>query len=266
MAAQFLTTSKLGNIINMIGLGQQSGILRAIRGQGQTREIGQIKFLNGQPASALLGQMTGANALSVLSNWGECIYSFDEYPAGDAAGHDSSDNFTSPLPDMGPSSPTTGLSSGSWPSYGYGNTFPTSQPPSAPHSPDPYSSSLPNHNPSQSFPPGYTPGYPPSYPSTNTSSSLSGGFSRTPAQPAVKTNPTMGGGMPSSHMLNTVPQRTYLAEHIEQLPLDRRERMILLLVDGRRSIVDLSRLTRRNERELLAVLSHLSALGLVQMG
>ncbi|MGH2486922.1 MAG: hypothetical protein ACRDHE_13005, partial [Ktedonobacterales bacterium] len=50
-----------------------------------------------------------------------------------------------------------------------------------------------------------------------------------------------------------------------QLPLDRRERMLLLLVDNRRTLSDLARLTRRNEREVLSVLEHLSTLGLVQV-
>src|SRR5258708_9074939 len=86
MAAQFLTTSRLSNIINMISLGRQSGILRVIRGQGPTREIGQIKFLDGDPTTALLGQLTGQNALTVLANWGECVYSFDEPAIGDIGG------------------------------------------------------------------------------------------------------------------------------------------------------------------------------------
>ncbi len=73
MAAQFLTTSKLSNIISMITLGRQSGILRVMRGQGPVREMGQIKFYEGTPITALLGQVTGPSALSVLSNWGECI-------------------------------------------------------------------------------------------------------------------------------------------------------------------------------------------------
>src|SRR5262249_40962255 len=83
MAAQFLTISKLSNIINMIALGQQSGILRVVRGLGATREIGQIKFVNGTPTSALLGQLMGESALTVLTNWGECVYSFEELPSGD---------------------------------------------------------------------------------------------------------------------------------------------------------------------------------------
>src|SRR5258708_36896551 len=84
MAAQFLTTSRLSNIINMIGLGRQSGILRVIRGQGPTREIGQIKFMDGEPTTALLGQLTGQNALTVLANWAECVYSFDEQAIADS--------------------------------------------------------------------------------------------------------------------------------------------------------------------------------------
>ncbi len=53
-------------------------------------------------------------------------------------------------------------------------------------------------------------------------------------------------------------------DHLDALPLDRRERMVLLLVDGRRSLTDLVRLTRRNEQELQAILVHLAALGLIE--
>ncbi|MFI5274158.1 MAG: hypothetical protein ACHQ4H_14075, partial [Ktedonobacterales bacterium] len=67
----------------------------------------------------------------------------------------------------------------------------------------------------------------------------------------------------STEWLVACPHRTLLSEHVEQLPLDRRERMILLLVDGRRNLSDLARLTRRSEREVLAVLQHMATLGLV---
>jgi hypothetical protein len=65
--------------------------------------------------------------------------------------------------------------------------------------------------------------------------------------------------------LAVVPYRTPMATSIEQLPLDRRERMVLLLIDGQRSISDLIRLTRRSEQELYAVLNHLRLLGLLAM-
>jgi hypothetical protein len=66
--------------------------------------------------------------------------------------------------------------------------------------------------------------------------------------------------------LRLSPQRSGVADRIDQLPLDRRERMVLLLVDGQRTLVDLARLTRRTEPEVYAVLTHLQALGLVNMG
>jgi hypothetical protein len=64
-------------------------------------------------------------------------------------------------------------------------------------------------------------------------------------------------------LLMVIPRRTALGDQFEQLPLDRRERMALMLVDGQRTIADLARLTRRQEQELYAVLAHLEALGLI---
>ena len=128
MAAQYLTISRLSNIINMITLGQQSGILRVIRGQGAGREVGQIKFINGSPSSALLGQLTGTNALSVLSNWGECVYSFEELAPeerplwdydqyGGDSGYASYGLNSGPLPNV------------SWPAYSFPSSAPVPPPP-----------------------------------------------------------------------------------------------------------------------------------------
>jgi hypothetical protein len=61
-----------------------------------------------------------------------------------------------------------------------------------------------------------------------------------------------------------IPRRTARSELTDPLPLDRRERMVLLLVDGRRNVADLSRLTRRDETEMLAVLGSLKMLGLIE--
>jgi hypothetical protein len=248
MAAQFLTTSRLSNIINMISLGRQSGILRVIRGQGPTREIGQIKFLDGDPTTALLGQLTGQNALTVLANWGECVYSFDEQAIGDIDGdmlYDGSGRAPSDPGRYVPSAP----SSGSWPSYGYSASYPTSYPASPPMGGGMTSPSLPGY--AQQ---GY--GTPPSgYPAYDTPR---GGYG--PPAAASQTASQL-----TASQITAVPRRTVMAEHVDQLPLDRRERMLLLLVDGRRTLADLARLTRRNEREVLGVLDHLSTLGLVQI-
>jgi len=74
--------------------------------------------------------------------------------------------------------------------------------------------------------------------------------------------PGMSGFRPE--VLDAVPYQMGVSEPIEQLPLDRRERMILLLVNGQRSMIDLVRLTHRSEREIYAVLHHLALLGLIQ--
>lgn len=283
MAAQFLTTSKLNNIVNMINLGRQSGILRVIRGQGPTREVGQIKFMDGEPAAALLGQLTGHNALSILMNWGECVYSFDEQAITDVGEGDLSGDATRISSDPGrfmqSGSYPNGVSSGSWPSYGFPPSAPYSQP-SAAYPPQPNAPTSASHpgfaQPATGYgPQSGQPGYPPAQPGRGYGQQGSQGdtsrydsFYNTgmlPAQPAAPPATQQSEVLLSQQVLESIPRRTMLSEQVEQLPLDRRERMVLLLIDGRRTVVDLARLTRRTERELLAVLQHLSGLGLVQM-
>src|SRR5579859_1740088 len=250
MAAQFLTTSKLGNIISMITLGRQSGILRVMRGQGPVREMGQIKFYEGTPITALLGQVTGPSALSVLANWGECIYSFDEQPISDFGDADMAPDgrqFPAESPRF-----TSSYPSGSWPAYGPSSPPPFSQP------------AAPTPQPSQSgaYDSGFLSGFP-----AQAGYSQPGGYTgaydmqRAPGAASVSIREEAV----AMDLLMAIPRRTTLSEHVEQLPLDRRERMILLLVDGKRTLTDLARLTRRNEREVLAVLDHLGGLGLLQM-
>jgi Domain of unknown function (DUF4388) len=255
MAAQYLTTSRLNNIINMIMLGRQSGILRVIRGQGHAREFGQIKFVDGEPIAALLGQVTGPNALTVLMNWGECVYAFDEQVTSGLEGDPYDQSSWAPS-DPGRSMPT-GPSQGSWPSYGYPYSYPAPQTPPA--------SSFPGPNTSSSLPglgsqPGYFPTTPSGYPNDLPRYDGPYGAPGSSSQRAPSNAPL------TASALAVVPRRTVIAEHVDQLPLDRRERMLLLLVDNRRNLADLARLTRRSEREVLSILEHLSSLGLVQIG
>lgn len=255
MAAQYLTTSRLSNIVSMITLGHQSGILRVIRGQGAAREIGQIKFAAGEPVSALLGQLTGPNALGVLMNWGECVYAFDEYSTEDLADGDVGPDGGRIPSDPGRYSPQVGVSSGSWPAYNYPSSSPYSQPAGS----YPSTTSLPNFGPQSTYGPSSS--MPPlSSGNSGDMPRYDAPYSSTPAAPIPLTNTPI-----TPEVLATVFRRSIIAEHSEQLPLDRRERMILLLVDSRRNVVDLTRLTRRNEREVLSVLEHLASLGLIQV-
>ncbi|HLY32553.1 MAG TPA: DUF4388 domain-containing protein [Ktedonobacterales bacterium] len=335
MAARFVLTSRLSNIIQMITLSRQSGILRVARGQGALREMGQIRFVRGEPIAALLGETTGGGALNALANWGECAYAFDETFDADDASDPSMGTGAfgadSPPPPYPPSqTPNSSGSSSSWPSsYGYLNVPPTGgyPPPNdggAYQGYGGYDTGYPGYPPRPSeappngygAPPGYraperqdryggmerqdrmrpNPGYSrplpnlphlgnlpnlggfgsPSYPGDSGSltpqttpspmpsmpSPPSYAPSATPGQPSVSTYSTY---TLQPEMLAAIPVRTDIAMNVEQLPLDRRERMVLLLVDGQRSVSDLIRLTRRSEQELYAVLRHLHMLGLVRM-
>ena len=251
MAARFVGTSRLSNIIQMITISRQTGILRVTRNQNGLREMGQIRFMQGEPVSALLGTLTGGAALNALSVWGECMYAFDENESD--MDMPTFDPMTQSMPT--PPSPATPAGTGSsWPSYGYPSTSSLG---SFPPPPPDFSTS----SPSGSFPLyGPDPAAP--------KSTLYGSYGQTDAPQSAQIPYYSGGAtattMPlSPEQLAARPRRTTPSMNVEQLPLDRRERMVLLLVDGQRTITDLVRLTRRNEGELYAVLNHLRILGLV---
>jgi hypothetical protein len=273
MAARFVPTMRLSNIIQMITLSGQSGILRAIRGQESARQMGQIRFMNGQAVSVLFGQMVGENALNALMGWGECMYSFDEIasdgaePDGYYSSSDGAQYGTTPLPS----------GTGSWPSYGGYPSSPSyapSSPPQYPPNPGPpspypsYGTGYPQQAPNTGYPQqAPNTGYPQQAPNTG----YPGGGAPNPSDPYYwQTPPTpTASSLPGSHgfrpdLLESVPYQVGIAEPIEHLPLDRRERMILLLINGQRSMLDLVRLTHRGEREIYAVLQHLALLGLIQ--
>lgn len=282
MADQYISTSRLANVIQLIALGRQSGILRVVRGHGASREMGQIQFIDGQPRAALLGQLTGTTAMNVLNNWGESYYMFDEsemseegmrepvpapaygaWPSGDAGW--SGRGTVSRLGGGGASAPSgappgypasypgtyPGGNAGSWPSQNTGASLGQNgqmgQMPQMPHTPTP--------PPTSGGPSGPLPGNAPTQPAMGSSYPPSS-YPSQPGDPG-----SQGGGVVYP---GQVPRRTARSELSDPLPLDRRERMVLLLVDGRRSVGDLSRLTRRSEPELLAVLGNLKMLGLIE--
>lgn len=250
MATRFVGTSRLSNIIQMVTISRQTGILRATRNQANMREMGQIRFIQGEPVSALLGSLTGGAALNALSVWGECMYAFDETEGDvDIAAFDPT---AQPMPTPPSPLPPSGTDS-SWPSYGYPSTSSLNSFTPAP--PD-YSSSVPS-DPLSAYPAD------PSAPM----SLLYGAYGQ-PDSPQPMQPPYAGGATATAlplrpEQLAARPRRTTPSMNVDQLPLDRRERMVLLLVDGQRTVMDLVRLTRRNEGDLYAVLNHLRILGLV---
>ncbi len=239
MTEQFLSTSRLGNVIQLIALGKQTGVLKATRGLGSTREQGEIHFVNGQPTFAILGQLIGNAALTVLQNWGESQYIFLEGPLPQS---EQSPYQADPLGRTGDNAsfqsgpfgrPTTRLSP--TPTRQMAGFPPFTAPLQTNHGPDAGNSASRNMN---NLP----------YPRGN---DFSGPL---PPQPMRR----------DGFQGQFVPRRLTSMDRMENLPLDRRERMVLLLVDGRRSLADLVRLTRRSEQELQAILSHLAALRLIE--
>jgi hypothetical protein len=268
MAAPFVATSRLSNIIQMIVLSRQTGILRAIRGHGPTREFGQIQFVAGEPQNALLGQMIGQMALNALNNWGECHYSFDEISIEDVNWRGG----VSSVPNAATNYPATNSSAGSWPAYGYQSYSGYNGAPTSPWGGSDPGAQPPYGPPAYGQPPYSQPGYgQPTYGQPTYGQPAYGPPAGAPYGPfesnAPQAPPLTSYSLPplTPEMLLVIPRRTMLGDQFDQLPLDRRERMALMLVDGQRTIADLARLTRRQEQELYAVLAHLEALGLLIM-
>ena len=69
-------TNSITNVIQVIQLGQKSGVLTVERGEGAAFEEGMITFVNGQVVAALTAVLNGQNALHWISSWGTCRYAF----------------------------------------------------------------------------------------------------------------------------------------------------------------------------------------------
>ena len=261
MPTQYLSTSRLANVIQLITLGRQTGILRALRGHGPQREMGQIQYVDGQPAAALLGHLTGPAAMNVLSNWAECYYAFEDAVVAEDGTMETAE-------------PTYGPPPGSW-SNGT-PSFPESPsarslPPGAAGGP-----SFPSHAGTPGFgvpapnSGGRRPPAPPSAPLRRTGVGGTGGLPGRPPTYPTAPRPFSAAGQQAAGAsapagaATPLPRRTTRVDLSDPLPLDRRERMVLLLVDGRRSVSDLSRLTRRTEDEVRLVLANLKMLGLIE--
>jgi hypothetical protein len=229
--------------------------LRVVRGQGATREDGEVQFIDGQIAMATVGQLSGGAAVAVLQNWGESYYLFldgvnrlQQTPTStNLTGWGSLTNSDS-LPPMG---------SGSYPS-----AYNSSQPPSASQSNYPAGG--------YSTPPDYS-GAAQNGSGPMTSGRTSGSMQSPDGsgplpEPSRHTGPQSFPPQVMARLADPgyVPRRLTSMNPVDVPSLDRRERQMLLLIDNRRSILDLMRLTRRGEDEIRAILAHMIVLGLIE--
>src|SRR5258708_11128421 len=70
-------TDRLANVIEVVELGQRTGLLSAERGSGSVLEEGALYFASGRVMYASLAGLRGREALAALGRWGACRFSFD---------------------------------------------------------------------------------------------------------------------------------------------------------------------------------------------
>lgn len=69
-------TDRLADVIQVIQLGRRTGTLTVERGRDNTFEEGTITFVNGQVMQASVGSRRGQAALSWLTMWRSCLFTF----------------------------------------------------------------------------------------------------------------------------------------------------------------------------------------------
>ncbi len=252
MSEQFFSTTRLGNVMKLIALGHQTGLLQVMRGNGNAREEGLIQFENGEITMATIGQLRGQAALAVLQNWGEAYYQFLDGVVQAQSARPSNRLVWNGAPNQQVPPPS---GSGSFPGgMGMAGSQPGMNGSSPQHSPYTTNPALGGSqpgigNPGISYPPGPQGG---PAAGTNYGSSQGGAPLGNPATRIAQ--------LDSSY----IARRLLYNENGASLSLERRERQLLLLVDGRRTISDLVRLTRRSEDEVQSMLAHLIAMNLVK--
>ncbi len=250
-------TDRLANVIEVVELGQRTGLLSAERGSGSVLEEGELYFSSGRVIYAALAGLRGREALAVLSRWGPCRFSFDRDAAPPIA------NIVGTQPSMPGSQPGYGASrameqSGGWPaqpSYdetanGYGaNGY-------GGYNGNGYNGNGYNGN-----------GYPSSFPPRPARGSRTGPLAFPPHTRALPTDASLQGGTGGFAVFNRRPRRAPdvrdLMTVVTTHNLSRGHRTILLLADGEHTVLDLARLSSKSVDEVSTLLNELEARGLV---
>lgn len=279
-------TDQLSNVIEVVELGQRTGLLSVERGAGSVLEEGEIYFVAGRASYAALAGLRGREALAALSRWGACRFAFDRDAPRPAP---NLTNPQQPAVQPPPSRPASQPSpapnpASSWPH------FAQSQPGHIP----PMSPPMSQNGASGGLDAGYgRPGYPTTGPSRggvqpgpptgnlNASGGVLGAGQRRP-YPPVETTPAAGhygghGGAPGgAHRQNggvdaaALNRRPRRAPDVRDLMivvnthnLSRSHRTVLLLADGEHSVLDLARLSSKAPDEVVGLLEELEERGLI---
>jgi len=219
----------LGDVLELIRTRRQSGLLSVERFQNSRFEEGEIYFQSGQPTHAHTGQMSGQEALVWLLSWHRVYFTFftdEPRPSANIPSGIIAKESVAVASDL-PTSPSRSLPRNSTTNENI-PAFPSISPQAS-------TNMLPDRE--------STPEY--MYPLSN----LSGNAG------------AAGTGTPGLEWL--IPQKLGKERNVLSLPLTRPQRSIYLLVDGRRTISDLSRCTRKSLPEIERLLSELQERGLI---
>lgn len=272
-------TDRLANVIEVVELGQRTGLLSAERGSGSVLEEGELYFVSGRVIHASLAGLRGREALAALSRWGPCRFAFD----GEAARPVPNLTSATPAPDSPPPGwplsrpdmaggsagypPQQQGQSGLWPTqsgYDAGASGATSGPaswasgPMNPISPGAgmsgVSGALPRTQTEYNGSAAY-PSYPAAAPTT--------GYLNPQRAIAPNTGPTAPQGRALHRRPRRAPDVRDLMSVVTSYGLSRNHRTILLLADGEHTVMDLIRLSSKTSDEVMALLAELEARGLI---
>jgi len=273
-------TDRLANVIEVVELGQRTGLLSVERGSGSVLEEGALYFASGRVMYASLAGLRGREALAALGRWGACRFSFDSNVQPPIP------NITAaiPIPDMPPdmrrgaSPPPSGPpssfpgqrrgDSGVWPSQpgsgqaGYGNAGNGSAGNgSAGNGYAGNGSAGTGYRANPAGRSGYALG-----------TAILGGTGNSSVPRPLTPTPTPGTGylgasQPQTGALNRRPRRAPdvrdLMAVVTTHNLSRGHRTILLLADGEHTVLDLARLSSKSVDEVSMLLGELETRGLI---
>jgi hypothetical protein len=216
----------LSDVIELVRIRRQSGSLSVERLQGGRFEEGEIYFQAGQPTYAHTGIMSGQEALTWMLNWHQVFFTFIV-----------EDQHT-------PATISFGMSAHP------GNALATNVPTASFPAPLPQGSAKRNLPTTAPIVPQMNKKEVPRSVNEPEKSSKSGEHSGVTGTPGLEW---------------LIPQKVGKERDVLSLPLTRPQRSIYLLVDGRRTISDLSRCTRKSMQEIERLLSELREQGLISI-
>ncbi len=233
----------LNNLLEFLRTRRQSGMVSIERRQGGYLEEGEIYFQAGQPIYAHTGTQSGQEALLTLLAWRQVYFAFlpdEPRPAANMApitGDLRHFTNTSPIVNSYNRAPVTV------------NTF----------SPTPTSSTSPTNT---THTDGLSSSASPVSPQRNTDRLSSSSAEHTSSDSPLVAFPDIP-RTPGLEWLT--PKKVGNDRNVMSLPLTRTQRSLYMLVDGQRTVSDLSRCIRKNLQEIERLLTELQEQGLISL-